>query len=315
MMNLSVVQATVRRSYGRGSLLVQKHSPEILLGAGLIGFVATVVMASKATLKVHEITDKMRSDLEQIDDVLEMGKNKPDDVKYDDDNANQDKAIVYVQTGMKFAKLYGPAVGVGVLSLAAILSSHGIMTRRQAQLTAAYGLLAEGFARYRRRVVDELGEDTDKMYRLGLHEETTSETVVDEEGKKSKVKKIEKVVDGSQMPSDYARFFDESSPNWQKDASMNLFFLKSQQSFANDALRARGHIFLNEVYDMLGLPRTEAGQIVGWVYDPDDKTRDSFVDFGIYNVKNQKARDFVNGYERAILLDFNVDGIVYNLLK
>ena len=91
-------------------------------------------------------------------------------------------------------------------------------------------------------------------------------------------------------------------------------FLRAQQQYANDKLIAQGHLFLNEVYDMLGLPRTKAGAIVGWVYDDNNAVGDNFVDFGIYDVHRETARDFVNGYERSILLDFNVDGVIYDLI-
>ena len=90
-------------------------------------------------------------------------------------------------------------------------------------------------------------------------------------------------------------------------------YLKKQQAYATDKLRAQGYLFMNEVYEMLGIPKTVIGQRVGWVYDENNPVGDNFVDFGIYDLYNEKARDFVNGYERAILLDFNVDGdILYS---
>ena len=111
--------------------------------------------------------------------------------------------------------------------------------------------------------------------------------------------------------SDYARFFDVGNPNWEKDSEYNLMFLKRQQAYANDKLKANGYLFLNEVYDMLGIPKSKAGQVVGWIYDPENGSGDNYVDFGIYNVNREAARDFVNGYERTILLDFNVDGNIW----
>ena len=63
---------------------------------------------------------------------------------------------------------------------------------------------------------------------------------------------------------------------------------------------------------MLGIPATRAGQQVGWIYDKNDPNKDNFVDFGIYDTNRPSNRDFVNGYERTILLDFNVDGNILN---
>ena len=50
--------------------------------------------------------------------------------------------------------------------------------------------------------------------------------------------------------------------------------------------------------------------VVGWVLG----NGDNCIDFGIWDSANEKARDFVNGREGAILLDFNVDGVIYDLI-
>ena len=88
-------------------------------------------------------------------------------------------------------------------------------------------------------------------------------------------------------------------------------FLKGVQAHCNDRLRAEGMLFLNDVYKELGFEPTKAGQVVGWVYDEHDPDCDNYVDFGIFNLHSQAAHDFVNGYERSILLDFNVDGNIW----
>lgn len=103
----------------------------------------------------------------------------------------------------------------------------------------------------------------------------------------------------------YARWFDETCMAWTKDPESNFFFLKTQQCYANELLKAKGRLFLNEVYDMLGIPRTRAGQVVGWTYEENNPIGDNFVNFGLYAEHNAK---FINGYEKSVLLDFNVDG-------
>lgn len=310
-MNLSNMQTKITQSFGRGSLYIQKYSPEILLGVGLVGGVVAAVLAAKATLKAEEILIEAQEDFDKVNQMVELSQQTDTPVSYTEEDHQKDLAIVYVQTGLKFAKLYAPAVGLGVLSISAILSSHGIMTRRQVSLIAAYNLLNEGFQSYRKRVVEELGEDVDRSYHLGLREEEVTEKETDPDGKSIKVKKKIQKYD-PQFKSEYARFFDESSPNWKNDASLNLYFLKIQQNYANDLLISRGHVFLNEVYDMLGLPRSKAGSIVGWVLDKGGG--DKYVDFDIYNPENAPGRDFVNGYNPSILLDFNVDGVIFDLI-
>lgn len=124
----------------------------------------------------------------------------------------------------------------------------------------------------------------------------------------TKVEKIESKKDQTVQPSQYARFFDESCHGWSKDPEANLLFLKLQQEYANSLLRSRGYMFLNEVYEMLGIPKSKEGQLVGWVYNEENPTGDNYIDFGIFAKSNSK---FVNGYERNILLDFNVDGCIF----
>lgn len=111
--------------------------------------------------------------------------------------------------------------------------------------------------------------------------------------------------------SQYARFFDENSPNWSKDVEYNLMFLKQQQDYANSRLKAEGFLYLNDVYDMLGIPRTKAGQLVGWIYNTDNPTGDNYVDFGLHT---DMSSEFVNGYKKTVLLDFNVDGNIWDLI-
>jgi hypothetical protein len=294
----------------RAGLKLQKYSPEILLGAGLIGMLATIVLASKAALKVEGIVNEAQVELDSIE-VATIDKNND---AYTEQDSKKDIVKVYVNSGVKFAKLYGPTISVGLASTACILASRGIMAHRNAVLVSAYNLLSEGYKNYRQRVVDEFGEEKDRMYHLGFEEKIETETTTDEEGKKvkNKVRKLESI--GKQIPSIYARFFDESSTEWRTDRNLNAFFLRTVQTHCNDKFKAKGHMFLNEVYDDLGIPRSLEGQMVGWVYSKDNPVGDNYIDFGIFDAKNPASRDFVNGYNPSVLLDFNVDGIMATLI-
>ena len=187
------------------------------------------------------------------------------------------------------------------------------MQKRNAALSAAYLTVDKSFKEYKQRVIDRVGEEVEKEIRYGIKAEEVAETVVDEDGNETTVTETVKMMNPN-LYSDYARFFDESSPYWQKDPEYNLVFLKAQQQYANDLLKARGRLFLNEVYEMLGIEKSKAGQIVGWVYDPVNPIGDNFVDFGIYDMSKERVRAFVNGYEPNILLDFNVDGNVWDAM-
>ena len=294
---------SIGKIFSKCKMKVTKHSPEILVIGGIVGTVAAAVMACKATTKVDSIMQEKKEKLSAIRNCTE----DTDIEEYTQEDAKKDTVIVYVQTGMKLVKLYSPAVMLGLLSITSILASNNILRKRNIALTAAYSAVHKGFKEYRSRVVERFGDAVDKELRYDIKAHKIEETVTDDNGREIS---MEKTVDIAHpdVISEYARFFDESCAYWEKDSEYNLYFLKSRQQLANDMLVSRGYLFLNEVYDMLGIPKTKAGQIVGWVYDEKNPVGDNYVDFGIYDINREKARDFVNGYERVILLDFNVDG-------
>ena len=267
------------------------------------------LVATAAGLK--EATDEFSNeDIRKIDILSE----KEDVKNYTAQDLKKDTTIIYTQTAVKFIKLYGPAVVLGALSITSILASNNILRKRNIALAAAYATVDKGFKEYRSRVVERFGKDIDRELKYNIKAKEIEETTKNAKGKEKTVKKSIEVADVNEH-SDYARFFDELCTGWKRDAEYNLMFLKHQQNYANEKLQKQGYLFLNDVYDMLGIPKTKAGQVVGWIYDeahPD--IYDNFVDFGIYDLYNEKARDFVNGREKSILLDFNVDGNILDLI-
>lgn len=297
------------RAFNRIGFKLKKHSPEIMVIAGVVGVVASAVMACKATTKASDIVEETKDQMDKIKTVAETH----DAEEYSEEDMKKDTTIVYTQAAVKFIKLYAPSVLLGAASITSILAGHNITRKRNIALAAAYATIDKGFKSYRANVVERFGEDLDKELRYNVKAKEFDEIVTNDKGKEKTVKKSVEIADPNTY-SDYARFFDDGCTGWQKDAELNLVFLKHQQNYANELLQRKGHLFLNEVYDMLGIPRTKAGQIVGWVYDEKNKRGDNFVDFGIYDMNREKVRDFVNGYERTILLDFNVDGDILNLI-
>lgn len=313
-MNKLAIMNKASNLMGKTGLKLKKYSPEILVVAGVVGTVASAVMACKATLKVNDILKETKETIDSIHEcaadtsLVESGRYSPEDAK-------KDLAIVYAQTGLKFVKLYGPSVILGALSITSILASNNILRKRNIALGAAYATLDQSFKDYRKRVVDRFGETVDRELKYNIKAQKIEEMETDPEtGKQKKVKKTIEISDG-QFVSPYARFFDESSRYFEKNPELNLMFLRAEQNFANDRLKARGYVFLNEIYERLGIPTTKAGQVVGWIYDPKNGKGDNYIDFGIYDMNREKVRDFVNGYERVILLDFNVDGDILNEIE
>lgn len=296
-MNLKSIGNLVTSKAGRQILKLQKHSPTILFVAGTVGIGATIVLACRSTLKVHEVLDEHHDVKGKMVVALEGN------ADYDEDDYRKDHMLLMVKTAGQFLKLYGPSVVLGVASIAALTGAHVVLNRRNVAVTAAYAALEKGFRDYRRRVVEQYGGEKDQEFRHGL----VDAEIVEETDQGPKVVAVKKFPDGVTR-SIYARCFDETSSSWQRAPGYNQVFIRAQQSYANDLLQARGHVLLNDVYDMLGLSRTKEGTVVGWVLG----NGDDFIDFGVFGGDTFMAQQFVSGIERNCWLDFNVDGLVYD---
>ena len=302
MKNKTDIMKSVNGVTSKAVMKLKKHSPEILVVAGITGTVVSAVLACKATTKVAEILDETKGTLDTIHEGLETG--AINGQEYTTEDGKKDTVVVYAQTGMKLAKLYGPAIVLGTLSITSILASNNILRKRNVALGAAYAAIDKSFKEYRGRVIERFGEQVDTELKYGIKAKKFEEIEADPEtGKEKKVKKTVMVADPN-LQSDYAVYFDSKSRNYETNPDYNRMFLKAQQAFANDKLQTRGHLFLNEVLDDLDLPRTPAGQIVGWTKDGPD----GYVNFRIVEVE----RETEDGrHEPALLLDFNVEGNIW----
>lgn len=298
----------------RSGLKFKKHSPEILVISGVVGVVASAVMACKATTKLDAVLEESKEQVNKIHAVMENPDLIPAEKEYTEQDAKKDLTIVYAQSAIKIVKLYGPSVLLGTLSIASILGGHNILRKRNLALAAAYTALDTSFKDYRGRVIERFGKELDRELRLNIKNKEIEETVTNEDGSTTVEKKNVEVVGDIEKYSPYAKFYDDGCIGWEKDPELNLMFLRRQQDAANEILKHDGYLFLNDVYEMLGIPKTTAGQLVGWIYDEKHPLGDNRVDFGIYDLYKENCRDFVNGYERTILLDFNVDGEIYKLI-
>lgn len=302
MKNKTEIMKSVNGVASKTVMKLKKHSPEILVVAGIAGTVVSAVLACKATTKVAEILDETKGTLDSIHEGMETG--AINGQEYTTEDGKKDTVVVYAQTGMKLAKLYAPAIILGTLSITSILASNNILRKRNVALGAAYAAIDKSFKEYRGRVIERFGEQVDTELKYGIKAKKFEEIEVDPEtGKEKKVKKTVMVADPN-LQSDYAVYFDSKSRNYETNPDYNRMFLKAQQAFANDKLQTRGHLFLNEVLDDLDLPRTPAGQIVGWTKDGPD----GYVNFRIVEVE----RETEDGrHEPALLLDFNVEGNIW----
>lgn len=296
----------ISSTFNRVGIRLKKYSPEILVVAGVAGTVASAVIACHATTKLDSILEESKKNIETIHKCSNDTTLSSD---YSSDDAKKDKALVYVQTGFKIVKLYSPALALGVLSITSILASNDILRKRNVALAAAYTTVDKTFKEYRSRVVERFGEEVDNELRYNIKAKKFEEVVADDET--GKEKKVKSVVNIASPTDEYARFFDNTCLNYEDNMDYNLLFLRSQQQIANDRLRADGFLFLSDVYEALGIKRTKMSQTVGWIYKPGGNPNgDNFIDFRILETNRETEK----GYEKALLMNFNVDGPILNLI-
>lgn len=294
------------RRIGRAQLQLKVHAPEICLVGGLAGLTGAAVWACKATTHLPELVE------EHEDIMAAVHKVEEEPEIWSPREIRSLKAQAYSQIAISYVKLYGPPVALGFASGGLIVWSHNVQQRRYLGAVAAYNGAMGAFEAYRERVREELGDEADERFRYGYKKEQLVSEVKDENGKKKKQKEDILTLDAGD-PSQYARIFDETNPNWEKSPEFNMMFLRSQQTYFQNVLNSRGYVFLNEVYDALGFEMTSAGALVGWMQGQEDEPT-NYISFGLFDYDKPRTRRFINGQEDALLLDFNVDGVIADLL-
>lgn len=289
---------------------IKKHSPEILVASGIVAGVAGAVLACKSTVKATEVVADAQKKLSDIEEAKILAENG--EVIYTDDDEANDRKTVAVGLTVDMAKLYALPVALGVVSITCILASNHILNKRNVALSAAYAALNTDFGNYRKRVIEKYGKEEDFMLKNGLEKKLVATEVVDPETGEVKKEETEVLTYNGDKLSQYARIFDEiESTQWSPNPDRNKQFLLMEQNFFNEKIKTRGYIFLNEVYERLGFRPTKAGAVVGWVYKNEDWEG---IDFGLFTATSPKVKDFMNGDEASVILDFNVQGDVLSLV-
>ncbi len=298
-MNVSLLAT---RLAGNSKLFWKKNGATVLTGVGVAGIPVAMFLTGVATAKTIEAMPKIKVAIQQTEaSAWESNKSGGERDAKHERAVKKAVATMQVKMGLQVLKAYSPAIAVAGISMTCMVVSHGMMRKRETQLIGAFMALEGAFNVYRARVAEKIGEDQE----MELYQRPGMKVVESDEGEACIINF------GDAQPSIYGKFFDETCAGWSKNPEYNLMFLRNQQNWANDKLRAQGHLFLNEVYDTLGIPRTQAGQIVGWMANANEKgIGDGFVDFGIYQIADENNRAFVNGFEHTVGLDFNCDGVI-----
>ena len=295
---------TLRKSFKKAQLTVRKHSPEILMVAGVIGTVAGAVMACKETLELEDVLDECKHEKMELEEQYAMSE------EYSEDALKKDQVKLTIKQAAKIVKLYAPSVIMEVTSIGVIFASNDIMRKRNASMAAAYATLNSMYKRYRQNVIESYGEEVDKDMRFGVKHEKVTE--IDEDGNKVKIDARIVDLDNTALAiSDYSRFFQMGCKGFDASSGRyNLLYLKGIQAMFNNKLIADGYVMLNDVYRELGFDTIPEGWSIGWVYDEANPIGDNYIDFGLYEARNKNQRA-VNDWEPVILMDFNVDGNLY----
>ena len=295
---------TLRKSFKKAQLTVRKHSPEILMVAGVIGTVAGAVMACKETLELEDVLDECKQEKMELEEQYVMCE------EYSEDALKKDQVKLTIKQVAKIVKLYAPSVIMEATSIGVIFASNDIMRKRNASMAAAYATLNSMYKRYRQNVIESYGEEVDKDMRFGVKHEKVTE--VDEDGNKVKIDARIVDLDNTALAiSDYSRFFQMGCKGFDASSGRyNLLYLKGIQAMFNNKLIADGYVMLNDVYRELGFDTIPEGWSIGWVYDETNPIGDNYIDFGLYEARNKNQRA-VNDWEPVILMDFNVDGNLY----
>lgn len=279
----------VTQKVSKTILKAKANSPRVFFVVGVGGVISGTVLACRATTKLEGVTDAIKADIDDVKTTYAEG----------DPDYRKNLTRMYVKGGIELARLYGPSVLVGSAGLGLLTGSHVTLSRRNAAATAALAAAQESYDQYRHRVREEVGEEKE----FTLYYEADWKDVEGSDGK------MQELVVGSFGP--YTRWFDHTNPNWRKNHELNRIFLKANEDNANQLLQRQGYLFLNDVYDALGIPRSDVGQLVGWYVGGEG---DDYVDFGGYEPEDTTINP-ATGEPPSILLDFNPDGVVYNFIK
>lgn len=316
------IPSNVTRGFHRSALTVKKYSPEILAVAGVVGTAVSFVMACKATTKLNPILEETARNIDAVNAAIESGVANTMDpetqeivpVEYTPEDGKKDLTIYRAQGALKLVKLYAPSVALGVFSMGCLLGSNQILRKRNFALAAAYTAADTAFKEYRGRVIERFGEALDRELKYGVKAVEVTEEIVDpESGETTTVTKTVEAYDPNNH-GQYTFVFDETCRGWERDAQLNKTLLLQTQNYFNDKLKRKGYVFLNEVLGELGINHCRMGNIVGWWYDEENPIGDNFIDFGLFDIKDENKRQFINGYEKSVWLDFNCDGNILELL-
>lgn len=138
--------------------VVENNKSTILVGAGLLGWVGTAVLAAKASPKAKTAIDKAKRDMYQ---------------NYEGEDMSE-VALSPMETVKATWQYYIPAVGTGLASSAAIIYAHKIDLSKIVSLTTSYQLSKGELKKLKDKIVEKDGDKKLKEYEHDVHEDALS---------------------------------------------------------------------------------------------------------------------------------------------
>lgn len=306
-----------------GSNLIQKvkfRSPELLIGAGVVGLVGAAVVAVRRGVRWHTAAKA------EIVHDLETIKKAEGSPQYTREDRVRDYAQVIGKGVWSFTQIYGPSIAVGAASVVSVLAGTGVLKGRLAAMTSAAATAQAALERYRSRVREKLGEDAD--YEFAYEVSAKKAKIKHEDGTKESLVTYHLVPSSGEWmaASPYSRLWDENAMEWCANRDIQFLTLRSLENHFNQELNARGVVFLNDVYKALGLPMSKDAALVGWIKDYEKPKMaklaaelgrvpgDGAISFGVFENESPSARAYLAGDDNRVVLDFNVDGVIYDLI-
>lgn len=260
----TTLASKVTRGLSNISRVVGKHSPLIMTAIGVVGLGATAVTSYKAAKKVEVIVEDIEESREQEERIayLEDGE-RSGIMTVEARNELMDLRVTHVpvdrfEVGKRLTGAVALPVALGVASIACIILSYKIQDNRIGALAAALTTATAENAFYKKKYAQQYGEEKAKQFYTPT--EMVSRTVVDDNGKESDI--LETIQ--SETSSLHGVWFHESTEYASDDHAYNQRFIQNVEDKMTNKLFATGWLRMNEVCDALGLPRTRAGELLGW---------------------------------------------------
>lgn len=303
LMDFKVYREVAKATY-KGVLTLEKAAPELCLVAGIGCIIGGSVMLVKAAMKLEEVSEDIECDIKGIKHDIEHMREHAGDPNYcqiDPIPTEMDLVKEYGKAALRYFNLFAPAVGLQMVGIGLVISGQEIYKSRYLGAVAAYNAASEYAKRLEEKLQEMMDNPEETVKKKKEYEKRQKEEGKDEVPFSETLHEI--------IPDQYSRFFDSTSDKWNPDPGMSYLYIRSQEMYFNDRLLIRGYVTLNEVYEAMGFDPTPYGQFVGWIRKPDRVNR---VDMGVFNSQSEASRRFVNGLENVVLLNFNVDGIIYD---